>query len=328
MLQVMTGQGSDPTSGVEGLLTRGQEGHRGTVPPLGGTTVLDLLAVPVETVIHERSDRLPTVVPSADVEVVLDPSWLLDLHDPTLVISPGYVGPDRRGTDRTWDSPEPAPGRWTPLLRRAVQVVVATVVVAVPLVLMASPAVPPSARPTPPSVTKVAPTPTTARDHHAARAAGSATARTAQIEVAHQRALARASARIAAAASVATAQAVKTLAATTGDVRTADRAEAHARATQDRAAARAEAVRRRADRAAARAATRRAAPRAWHLAFRRLTAPTRDRTLPAPGPEHPDHFSYGGELPIPRHGLRYDTRTDSGGRQHRRCSPRSVPRLA
>ena len=33
--------------------------------------------------------------------MVLDPSWLLDLHDPTLVISHGYVGPDRRRAQRT-----------------------------------------------------------------------------------------------------------------------------------------------------------------------------------------------------------------------------------
>ena len=113
MFRVMTGQEFDPTPGVQGLRTHGQEGHRRTVSPIGGTTVLDLLAVPVETVPCGAVDRLPMVVPSADVEVVLDPSWLVDLHDPTLVISPGYVGPDRRRADRTWDGPPPTPGRWT-----------------------------------------------------------------------------------------------------------------------------------------------------------------------------------------------------------------------
>jgi len=250
MSRVMTGQVFDPTSGVQEPSTHGLEGHRGTVPPMGGTTVLDLLAVPGATAPVELVDRLPLVVPSVDVEVVLDPRWLLDLHDPTLVISHGYVGPDRRSLDRTGNGPPTGADRWSRLLRRAVQVVVTTVAVVVPLVLIASPAAPPATRAAPPAVAKAVPAPTTGRGHRTAHGAAATSARTARIAAAHQRALARATARAAAAGPVATLTAV-----------TAARGARPAPpgAALVRAAARAQVAQGRADRAAARAAIRGAA---------------------------------------------------------------------
>ena len=59
-------------------------------------TAIDLLAGSAPG----RSRRLVTVH-LEDVEIVLAPEWLADLHDPTLVISQGYVGPDRRQGDRS-----------------------------------------------------------------------------------------------------------------------------------------------------------------------------------------------------------------------------------
>jgi hypothetical protein len=251
MTRVMTGQGSDPTSGVQELLTRGQEGRRRTASPIGGATVVDLLAVPDEAVREDPGDRRPVVVRPDEVEVVLDPSWLLDLHDPSLVISHSYVGPDRRLVGRTEDAPGPISARWFRLLRRVIQVAVLTAAVVVPLVLIASPAVPPAARSTPPAATKATPATTAARGHRAPRtlrASGTRPARVVRAGAAHQRALARARAAAVAAAPAATAASPRA----TASARSASRVRNHARTVQVRAAARAAAARHRADRAAAR----------------------------------------------------------------------------
>ena len=254
MSRVMTGQVFDPTSGVEELATHGHEGHRGAVAPTGGTSVLDLLdlvPVPVGTTPDALVDRLPLVVPSADVEVVLDPQWLVDLHDPTLVISPGYVGPDRRGVDRPDREQAHGTDWWTRLFRRAVQVVVTTVAVVVPLVLIATPAAPPTTRSTPPVAAKVVPAPTTVRGHRPPRAA----TRAARNAAARQRALARATARAAGAGPVAT----LTSATPDGASRRGPLAGAHVRTDRIRVASATQVAERRADRATARAAARGAA---------------------------------------------------------------------
>ena len=86
-----------------------------------------------------------------DVEVVAAPELVADLHDPSLVISPGYVGPDRRRTDRQrsdrrrsdqWVPPNNGVPQW---LRRVMQVVLLTTLVVVPLTMIASRSVPPAA---------------------------------------------------------------------------------------------------------------------------------------------------------------------------------------
>ena len=269
MSRVMTGHEFDPTSAVEVLPTHGQVGRRRTVSPMGGTTVHDLLAVPVGTVPRRLVVRPPGVMPPSDVEV-LDPSWLLDLHDPTLVITHSYVGPDRRRTERTSGQGERTPGRWTLLLRRVIQVVVTTTAVVAPLVLIATPAVPPVARSVPPVATKVVTAPAAVRVHRATHDAAASRLRTARIEAARLRASARSSARAAAAATAAAVPAAATVATTFASTRSAGGAAAHARTVQARAAARAatlaEAARHRAHRAAARAAAQ--AKEARHRADR------------------------------------------------------------
>jgi len=81
-----------------------------------------------------------------DVEIVLVPEWLADLHDPTLVISHGYVGPDRRQGDRSLpgyggaDFRTLRTGRFVPIAL----IVCITLVLAVPLTLMAARSVPSS----------------------------------------------------------------------------------------------------------------------------------------------------------------------------------------
>ena len=104
----------------------------------------------------DRVERIPVVVrPGAtlamrphevvvrrrDVEVVVSPELVADLYDPSLVISPGYVGPDRRRTDRT-ESPKHGVPQW---LRRVFEVVLLTGMVVVPLTMIASRSVPPAA---------------------------------------------------------------------------------------------------------------------------------------------------------------------------------------
>jgi len=256
----MTGQRYDVTSGVR-LLTRGQARRRRTTSPMGGTTVLDLLAVPVEAVPDGPGVRPPVVGPPTDVEV-LDPSWLLDLHDPTLVITDSYVGPDRRRRERTSVQGGGTPGRWNVLLRRAAQVIVATTVAVVPLVLIATPAVPPATGGIPPTATKAG------HVHRTAHAYGASRLRAVRAEATRLRAPGSAGARTAAPAPSATASAPAPAPAPTasGSARSAARAAGHARRVRARAAAQAQAARHRAHRAAARAAAQAQAAR--HRAHR------------------------------------------------------------
>jgi hypothetical protein len=238
MSRVMTGQGFGPPSGVRGLRTDGQEGHRGTVPRHRGTTVLDLLELPDG---------------SAPCRAVLDPAWLTDLHDPTLVITPGYVGPDRRRSDRTWDGAPAAPDRRARLIRRAIQVLVTTVAVVVPLVLIASPAAPPALATRPPAGSSVS-SPTAGHVHRALRGNRALSPRSARVGAAGRRALARSGATAAAVAGVPAATTSTTPAPAAPSARAVARVEARARIVQARAATRAAASRRRAVRAATRAA--------------------------------------------------------------------------
>lgn len=159
----MKGQETDPSSGVLGLLTRGQEDRRTAASAADGPTAVDLLSRPLHPagvinlgrvaprvgaprpVPELPCDPPPTVVvPSGDVDIVLDPQWLADLDDPTLVISAGYVGPDRRRASRD-ESEHPSGGHpGGRLVRRGVLVVLMTALAVVSLVLMASQSSPPA----------------------------------------------------------------------------------------------------------------------------------------------------------------------------------------
>jgi len=171
-----------------------------------------------------RTGSLPEHVPAGDVEVVVDPHWLMDLHDPTLVISEGYVGPDRRHAHRAWDAGLQHRRRRDRFLHRVVQVAVMTIAVVVPLTLIVARSVPPAAPSTPPSASVAAPAAATAG--HRSQAA-----------LEHQAARAEAAAERSAA-------------------RTAARTEAQAGAAQARAQAREAAASRREARAEARASAR------------------------------------------------------------------------
>ena len=183
----MTGQGHDRLSGVQGLLTRGQEDHREVAPAADLPTALDLLAgtPPVS------AGRHVTVRP-ADVEIVIAPDWLADLHDPTLIITRGYVGPERRRTDR--GAPGYAPTTRTlrsSWLRRIAQIVCMTMAVAVPLTLIAARSVPPATDGASPSASAGVPKATGPSARHGAHTFTASPRQVARADAAYQRALAR-----------------------------------------------------------------------------------------------------------------------------------------
>jgi hypothetical protein len=75
-----------------------------------------------------------------DLEIYLPPGLLDDLHDPSLVITPAYVGPERRIRSRRSPRHRPdrarrRPGRWL-RVSEVVAVIVATVAAVVPLSLI------------------------------------------------------------------------------------------------------------------------------------------------------------------------------------------------
>jgi hypothetical protein len=241
MAPAMTMQAQERSSGVLGLLTRGRERH-GEVPPAqAAPTVSDLLAAPVL-----RTRARPVVVPAEDVEVVLAPEWLADLNDPSLVISPNYVGPDRRRTDRRPTDPRSRPGR--DRTHGSGLRLVLIVIVALALLLSLAAVVAPSALA---AVTgRLAPVhrvaaPTATGVHRVPRAGRSA-AQAARIDAAHLQARAAATQRRA------DHQAARAQARAAATQRRADHQAARAQRRADRQAARAQ---RRADRQAARAAS-------------------------------------------------------------------------
>ncbi len=264
-LQVMTGQDHDRASGVQALLTRGQ-GHL-VEAPVGAEfpTAIDLLAGAAPG----RSRRLVTVH-LEDVEIVLAPEWLADLHDPTLVISQGYVGPDRRQGDRTPPGYGGADGRTRRAGRfvRIARIVCITLVLAVPLTLMAAGSVPSSPTGTP--------SPAASTGHHRSAGSTATPGQVAQVGAARQRALAR---RQLAAGTPAGGGAVSAVQAASGPGVTHQQLRASA-ADQARVAAKRQAAQTRADAQAA-AAQRRAAVQAAAAQRRALTQATRAQTQAA-----------------------------------------------
>lgn len=144
----------DLSSEARGPLGPGRTGHEELTVSTGSQPERALLTVGRQV----PGGRQVTGAPGR-IEVIVAPDLLADLDDPTLVISIGYVGPDRRGTDRRPTgypdgrrrTDRVAPGYVAPpvtrragWLRRIGQVVVMTMVVAVPLTLIADRSVPPT----------------------------------------------------------------------------------------------------------------------------------------------------------------------------------------
>ena len=132
------------------------------------------------------------VVRPEDVEVVVAPEWLADLHDPTLVISPAYVGPDRRRVARS-ATPESSWGLRS--VGRIVQVVCMTALVVVPLTMIVNRSVPPAATANPPPATREAATIMGMPGHRIPHVSTVSRRKAARSEVAYRRASARWQAR-------------------------------------------------------------------------------------------------------------------------------------
>ncbi len=217
------------------------------------------------------------VVLSRDVEVVVAPELVADLYHPSLVISPDYVGPDRRGTDPSMPSNAGPPG----FLRRVIQVVVMTTLVVVPMTMISSRSVPPAATGSP-SVqgqipAKVGNTSGPGSQPHSPHVFTASPQQIARAEAAYQRALARVEASGGAVVSPTTSKAVagSGVALTSGQTGVVQsvapvvsgqedaaagaaarqRAVTHSQAAQERATNQALAVQLRAQRAAFRAAS-------------------------------------------------------------------------
>jgi hypothetical protein len=172
---------------VREIAIRGPQNHRavGSLVEPAGVPELVLAASP------HPSGRVIVVRPEDTVIIV--PEWLADLDDPTLVISSGYIGPDRRRSDRSVagsTDPTPRTSRFR-LLKRIGQVACMTLVVAVPLTLISSRSVPPATSGSPPAATASNPK---AGGHAGRQAKHVFTAsphQLARAEAAYQRALAR-----------------------------------------------------------------------------------------------------------------------------------------
>jgi hypothetical protein len=129
MQSVMNGQGCNRIPGAqEGLVLEGVRDRQ--VRIRAGSRADATEAVPPREI----------VVPAGDIEVVT-PDLVADLYGPSLVISPGYVGSDRRRTDRS-AQPERGASQWR---RRAIQVVVLTAMVVIPLTMISARSIPPAA---------------------------------------------------------------------------------------------------------------------------------------------------------------------------------------
>jgi hypothetical protein len=186
MVQMMNGQGHSRVPGAQDAAPEGGTDRRALVPagqPSGAAVA-----------VRPTGNTARVDVP----EVVITPDLVADLHDPTLVITHGYVGPERRLVGpRHTDHRHvhgPAPSRHlSSLVRRMVSVVALTAAVVIPLTMIAARSVPPAASgqsPTP--VTgQATPKPTGGAPRHATKVFGATAQQIARAEAAYQRALAR-----------------------------------------------------------------------------------------------------------------------------------------
>jgi hypothetical protein len=284
MQSEMNGQGHDRIPGAQELLA-----------PEGGSDRLERISVAVRAGATVAVLPHEVVVLLRDVEVVVAPELVADLYDPSLVISSGYVGPDRRRTDRS-SPPKSGVPQW---LRRVLEVVLLTGMVVVPLTMIAARSVPPAATgPSPTQVKAPGKTGTVSRagSRHGARHVFTASSKQiARAESAYQRALARVGASATAAAPMpsgggAGAGAALTSQRTEAEQATASvakgqQAAAAAAAVQQRAASQAQAAQARATDQAAAAQRRvaRAATRAQAQAARAAAHAGPDATTPDGG---------------------------------------------
>ena len=126
----MVGKSQESSLGVEELLAGGTGATRG-VPGSSRQQASSGVAVLSRAVI----------VAPEDVEIVFPSSLVADLHDPSLVISHGYVGPDRRRFDRASPPVPSGPPAW---LRRIRSVALLTAMVVLPLTAISARSVPPA----------------------------------------------------------------------------------------------------------------------------------------------------------------------------------------
>jgi hypothetical protein len=125
---VMVRHVHDRSPRVQELLTHGGGTDHRALTPVGDLSRSGLAVL----------DRQLTVRPE---DVAIGTDLVADLYDPSLVISRGYVGPDRRVSPRS-SRPVPALGL---LVRRTVLVAFLTAVVVAPLTLIVARSIPPAA---------------------------------------------------------------------------------------------------------------------------------------------------------------------------------------
>ena len=215
----MNGQGQDRSPGVKELLAAGGGTHHGTSSPAVGPARSAIDVLPREVVVH------PT-----DVEIIVGADLLADLHDPSLIISQGYVGPDRRRFDRSIPPPTGMP-MW---LRRTMLVVFLTTVVVVPLTMISVRSVPPAAS-SPGASQPQTPTTPKAKSgphRHLPHVITASSQQIARAEAAYQKALARAGYSNASVPTSASATAPPAPTATSSQASQASQAEAATGASQ------------------------------------------------------------------------------------------------
>jgi len=245
MASMMTTRGQSRQSGMQGLHARRPGWHGETSCATSLLSATDRL-LGAEAVAAGRS----LAVRPEDVEVFVAPEWLADLHDPTLVISRTYVGPDRRRVDRSAPL-EPSWGLRS--ARRIVQVVCMTALVVVPLIIIVNRSVPPAVTGTPPPAVREAVTVAGTPGHRGPDVFTVSRRKAARAEAAYRRALAHWQARSALAGDGASSAARSR---SDPDLRSAARASAAQSGANERAQTRAVAAQLRADHRAAKAGAR------------------------------------------------------------------------
>ena len=257
---LMPEYGNDPSTGVHGLVATGWPVETEEAAPT---------RVPAHLAPHSAVTKLAPVRPPGPtdtmVEVVMAPELLADLHDPTLIISINYVGPDRRRTERGAPVlPGPAYGvRRNGWMRRVAQALLVAALV-VPLALIADHSAPAATTVAPPSAAAATPAAATATAH-GSRAFTATPRHLAKVEAAYLKAVTRATdgagATARAAGPARSSSAVPAQSAGAAPARSALRHQAaearlaaHQQAAEVRAAARTAAAQRRAQARADRAA--------------------------------------------------------------------------
>ena len=278
----MTGQGNRRSSGVPAVGNRGQarrgQPHAPSEPPSAvdlfhGTTMVRV--------------RRPVSVRPEDIEIVVAPEWLADLHDPRLVISPGYVGTERRQVDRVTSGYTAPAGRvrrarWQ---RQIAKIVGMTLVIAIPLTVVAGRSGSASTGNPPPANRTTAKT-AAAPGHHASRLASASSRRAAKAQAASRRAAAHQRAADGLAVSPSGTRAARIVRSTGGaavaqhQATQTAAARSHQQAAQARALVRAAAMQRRTEMRVARAAAQAPSPTAAWGGIRRHPGGASSITLP------------------------------------------------